>query len=114
MAMTISGTSGVTFPSTAVQGDAAQGYGQTWQNVAASRASGTTYTNSTGKPIMVSFASGWSPANNINVYVNGVQIYTWGIVNNQYVQTGFAFTVPNGNTYSITSPGGFGFWAELR
>lgn len=30
------------------------GYGQTWQSVTAGRTSGTTYTNTTGKPIFVS------------------------------------------------------------
>ena len=90
------------------------GSGQSWTNVLSSRASGTTYTNSTGKPIMVSFSSSFASQNNINVYVDSVQIWTWGITNNYAVQVGTSFIVPNGSTYSITAPGGLAIWAELR
>lgn len=48
--------------------------GQTWKNVTTSRAAGITYTNSTGKPIMVSVAiadyRGYSYASGINAYVD--------------------------------------------
>jgi hypothetical protein len=53
----ITNTGTLTLPTTtgtlALQSDGI-GFSQTWQNVAGSRALGTTYTNSTGKPIAVS------------------------------------------------------------
>ncbi len=51
------------------------GYGQTWQNVVASRALATNYTNTTGKPIMVMVLCHSSTANGI-----GVQITVDGVI----------------------------------
>ena len=87
------------------------GIGQTWQNVAGSRVGGTTYTNSTGRPIVV-LVSGYN--------INGYNTYTVGGVTGQYsgssnATTGavgaVSFVVPNGSTYSIS---GFTTWLELR
>lgn len=87
------------------------GLGQTWQNVAASRAAGVTYTNSTGKPIMVSIEAE-GPANACSISVNGVTItraytstYSWATM---------ATIVPNGSTYMVTSPVTIHIWQELR
>ncbi|WP_431482409.1 phage tail protein [Pseudomonas solani] len=82
----------------------ALGDGQTWQNLTASRVSGTTYTNTTGRPIFVqaSISTG-----GITVVCNGVSI----------VPNGFhaAFVVPNGGTYSIAWTNNLNaVWAELR
>ena len=53
------------------------GYGQTWQNVTASRVAGTNYTNTTGRPITVA-VNGVAPATagNKSLYlaVNGSTI----------------------------------------
>jgi hypothetical protein len=85
------------------------GVGQTWQDVTASRASETTYTNSTGKPIMVNVME--TTNSNSYLYVDGVLVA-------QAVGTGSDSTmsaiVPNGSTYSATLPGGFNAWVELR
>ncbi|BBP84546.1 hypothetical protein PHLH8_41880 [Pseudomonas sp. Pc102] len=80
------------------------GDGQTWQNLTASRVSGTTYTNTTGRPIFVqaSISTG-----GITVICNGVSI----------IPNGFhaAFVVPNGGTYSIAWTNNLNaVWAELR
>ena len=76
------------------------GVGQTWQDVTASRASGTTYTNTTGKPIMVSFWLQSSSSSTISITVNGNTSYSTASANGSGLNS---FTiVPNGSTYSIT------------
>ena len=97
------------------------GIGQTWQNVTASRLSGTTYTNSTGKPIQVAigFSQSLSGSGTAIVVVGGVTISstsygtTAGGASMPYT---FSFIVPNNTTYSITRSGStsLGTWAELR
>lgn len=91
------------------------GVSQTWQNP--SRSLGTTYTNSTGRPIQVTssvYAQGGTYA---RAYVGGVMILDsrtvdcCGIPQISYFP--FSFIVPNGTTYQITG-GGFTIWAELR
>lgn len=72
MAMTLGGTTGITWPSTTVQGDAGIGFGQTWTNVTSSRALSTTYTNSTGKSIQVAWTS--TSGNNPTVTVAGLSL----------------------------------------
>ena len=105
--MAIDGSNGLTFPSASIQSDAAIGYGQTWQNLTASRASGTSYTNSTGKSISVMVvASADSPI----VVVGGVTI----TASSSGVRTA-TFIVPNTSTYTITiASGSFASWSELR
>lgn len=80
------------------------GDGQAWQNVTASRVSGTVYTNTTGRPIQVqvSINSGAVSATCGGVTVTNIAYYT-------------TFVVPAGATYSVTlnnavSP----LWSELR
>lgn len=64
---TIQGTGGQAF--TALS---SLGYSQTWQNVTGSRATGTTYYNTTGRPIKVSCYSSAANANaGISITVNG-------------------------------------------
>jgi hypothetical protein len=90
------------------------GVGQTWQNVTSSRALGTTYTNSTGKPIQVSmnFASTSSTSYAYTVAVDGVTIVS---MTTNYVCPNFNFIVPDGKTYVVSATGNsLGYWAELR
>lgn len=82
----------------------ALGDGQTWQNLTASRVSGTTYTNTTGRPIFVhaSITTG-----SVTAYCNGISIVPNGVY--------AAFVVPNGGTYSIVWTNNLNaVWAELR
>lgn len=81
------------------------GVGQTWQNVKANRMSNTTYTNTTGKPIMVS-VQGDSSAVMFNI--NGLPM-TLNENGNDYG----CFIVPVGATYSVTT-NVILTWAELR
>jgi hypothetical protein len=93
------------------------GVDQTWQNVSGSRVSGTTYTNSTGKPIMIAVSGISSGASAVIIgFVNGVDIIAGGTSTggSAYV-AGFSLIIPNGATYAVTfgncSPA---YWSELR
>ena len=87
------------------------GVGQTWQNVTASRVINTTYTNTTGKPIMINIVTPYTTAwVTINVSGNGVATIDPDV--NLHSATVSAI-VPNGATYSVTGAG-FAVWLELR
>jgi len=93
------------------------GVGQTWQNVTASRASGTTYTNTTGKPIMVSVYSNVFNNNKaqLSAYVDGLNIQVSLNHSNYTGRATVCFIVPAASTYRVT-PGytSIAMWAELR
>lgn len=107
--MILDGTNGVTFPSTTVQSDASLGYGQTWQNVFASRASGTTYYNTTGKPIYMIINSNHTAG--ITLTINGTVVYTQ--VANAVRDTN-SFVIPVGVSYAYTASTAIYTWSELR
>lgn len=91
------------------------GVGQTSQDLTASRALGTTYTNSTGKPIFVS-VRGVSPSGStagVELVIGGVtQPYSSIASSNPTITCGI---VPNGTTYSCNANGcTLGKWVELR
>lgn len=83
------------------------GVGQTWQDVTGSRAVGTTYTNSTGKPITVII---YHTGTTKFVYVGGVAIGS----TNTTVTMPFTIVVPNGVTYSTDAGTTIVKWSELR
>lgn len=89
------------------------GVSQTWQDVTASRTSGTTYTNSTGKPIMVNILVSNGVYTTTTLTVGGVVV---GRCSNPTTSSGAQATlsaiVPNGVTYS--SSGYIEYWTELR
>lgn len=93
------------------------GVNQTWQNVTVSRAIGSTYTNTTGRSIMLSVVvQGTDPINSVSIIVGGVVMFT-----NSRFQTGVgsAFTaqavVPPGITYRVsTVSANLITWLELR
>ena len=113
-----------TAPST-IQGQGGQalaamsslGYGQTWQDVSASRVSGTTYYNTTGKPIMLSITgtnSGTS-ASALTVTISGVSVFAVNRGAGNTQEYSVQLVVPNGGTYSTTETGiTQRIWAELR
>ena len=95
------------------------GYGQTWQDVTASRAIGTTYTNTTGKPIQLS----------VNIVHNssggGSSLSVNGTGRSQFLNnmTGtnivfpYLIIIQPGSTYLITQTAGtisISSWHELR
>jgi hypothetical protein len=86
------------------------GVGQTWQDVSASRTAGVTYTNSTGKPIMVATRT-TATAADFSITVSGVVA---ALCSNAATTRIFLTTiVPNGATY-VVSGYQAGFWSELR
>ena len=79
------------------------GYGQTWQSLAGSRVSGTTYYNTTGKPITV-YAT-CSAGSFTGITVGGVSI----VGNSTFAIT---FLIPVGASYSYVAT--LNNWCELR
>lgn len=76
------------------------GYGQTWQTV--TRVTGTTYYNTTGKPIQVTFI----PTTPTNWSING---YSMPVISGSVVQS----IIPPGASYLLNAAS-VGVWAELR
>jgi hypothetical protein len=86
------------------------GVGQTWQDVTASRSASVTYTNTTGKPIMINIRA--VTGSNIGyITVDGVntEVFTTMAAN------ACSSIVPNGKTYVISSNiAAIYQWFELR
>lgn len=93
------------------------GVGQTWQNLSPSRAYGTTYTNTTGKPIVVSIygTTVSSVASTVSFNINGVTFAAFGMSQAGGITNGGSIIVPAGATYQVTSTNfSLGRWSELR
>lgn len=117
---------GITFPDGTTQATAATsaglgvvGYSQTWQSV--SRALGTTYTNSTGRPIMVLITISVPSQLNSYVYfkINGDTVGGFGetSASQPAMISSHSFIVPAGATYAVVKQVGnpsIWSWWELR
>ena len=88
------------------------GYAQSYQDMTGSRSEGVTYTNTTGKTILVLVSSTDVGNPNYGTYtINGVEFY-WG---GGEIPSAIPMIIPNGSTYSWTSTtGGIRRWYELR
>lgn len=94
------------------------GVGQTWTQfvVGTTRVKGTTYTNTSTKPIQVIIAVGANASADTFFYINGV------VVHQLYVATTAASSIaiataiiPVGSTYAVTGGvAGLSTWWELR
>lgn len=91
------------------------GVGQSWVNQTSIRVASTNYTNTTGRPIMVSVAAYGTTNAVIVATVGGVNLY------GSDAGTGgrgssITFIVPNGVVYSVSMSNitAFQSWAELR
>jgi hypothetical protein len=93
------------------------GIGQINQDVTASRAFGTTYTNTTGKPRYVNvFGQSTSGSDSIKMTINGVIWYSPPTINTANSQTSGFFMVANGATYVanfVIGTGTLQHWIEL-
>jgi hypothetical protein len=93
------------------------GYNQTWQSVTSSRALGTTYTNSTGKPIMVFTKVTWTLDFDgaLTATVDGVDVAYFSA---HTATAAVNFLVPVGSSYSVSSANATNValsqWNELR
>ena len=91
------------------------GYGQTWQNVAASRALGTTYYNTTGKPIQVNAQPQATSNGTSTIVVNGVTAASTvasanlGLLVTAIVPAGATYVVDNNQVSKSLIT-----WTELR
>ena len=114
----IAGTNTITLPAstgTAALTSDVIGVGQTWQTV--TRVTGTTYTNSTGKPIMAAVSYTCDTGNTVQgLTINGITCYAAGC-SGSGDPSGFSLIVPNGATYRFLTNGGsisLVSWSELR
>ena len=98
------------------------GVGQTWQDLTASRVAGTTYTNSTGRPIvaMITINATTSGLGYATLSINGVVLSylgqgSSGSANTVGLWTG-TYIIPAGSTYLLSLTGNITryLWAELR
>ena len=91
------------------------GVGQTYSDVTASRVSGTTYTNSSTRPIMLSIVvrDGGGSA---TLYVNSsIAIRLDDLFGGSYGHVQIVAVVPSGQTYKLDATGNLiTFWGELR
>lgn len=90
------------------------GPSQAWSNVTTSRSTSTTYTNATGRPIMLSVsASGTTPSSSIKLTISGIQIDSATLSSTSHTVQGI---VTSNGTYSVTVTGtvNISTWAELR
>jgi hypothetical protein len=90
------------------------GVSQSWQEVTGSRSAGTTYTNSTGRPIMVSVrVSNTGSVSDTTLLVGG--IVAWEAYNLPDGPRNPVAIVPNGQTYRLNlgSGGNVTRWFEL-
>jgi len=89
------------------------GVGQTWQTVTGSRAIGVTYTNTTGKPILVSIYIYLPSSQSSDLVVDGITVST---MRNPFTSGNYWATIqaiiPNNSTYSASN-GTLQFWSEL-
>lgn len=99
------------------------GVEQAWVDVTASRSAGVTYTNTTGKSILVSIASypNGTGLQSLSFTVDGIILGRIGQVSsgspNTVVQSLSTFVVPNGSTYGVSVFSGtpvLSIWSELR
>ena len=92
------------------------GYGQTWQDVKASRANNTQYQNTTGKPIMV-FVTGGSVSGTTFITAYAGTASANLIVGRNDSRYGFpsvSFIVPDQHYYKVSAGAGIQYWTELR
>lgn len=93
------------------------GHGQTWQDMIASRAVGTTYYNTTGRPITVSVRASISAGGSYIIFnCQGVGT-AFAVAYGPGVQVTVVGIVPPGASYLVTQTGGTAtliMWAELR
>ena len=109
-------STGITFSDASTQTSAPVGSSvQSWQNVLGSRTFGTTYTNSTGRPIMVYVQANQSGAAYMNESVRGFNSSMAPAVGSPTISLNFI--VQSGGTYNVSNQGVVftpDAWKELR
>lgn len=91
-----------------VLGDRDFGIGQTWQDVTLSRSLDTTYTNNTGKPIQIFINLNFGQTGFF--VLNGIPLQITDFDGASFI----SLTIPNTNTYRVSSPADVIRWLEMR
>jgi hypothetical protein len=116
MTVTLTGTS-INFPVGTQEksvGGFVPGIGMTWQSVTSSRAVLTTYTNATGRPIMVFVKMADSGSNACVFDIDGVTVSATSH-NGGNGNSSFQGIIPTGSTYRVSNGSWpIGSWQELR
>lgn len=89
------------------------GVGQTWQDVSGSRSAGTSYQNTTSKPIMVAITGGGSIERTLQASTNGSTWVTVATIEANEEHT-FSLIVPPDHYYRVSGAITVTTWAELR
>ena len=91
------------------------GVGQTWQNMFASRAAGTTYTNTTGRPIQIVVGATSTVQFVIfEMEINGLStLFGRSVFNGSSSFASITATIPHNTTYRLVT-GNINTWIELR
>lgn len=88
------------------------GVGQTWQDVGGSRSAGTSYRNTTGKPIMVAIRGNTNSTHYLQVSTDNA---TWISVGSTIAaNANMTAIVPDDHYYRLQSGATFNGWSELR
>lgn len=91
------------------------GYGQAWIDVTGSRVVGTTYYNTTGKPICVCAVGANAQTSSMSILVNGVTAAsTFASLGGSQMIQGVTTVVPVGASYVFNTPYGMTVCSELR
>lgn len=104
----VSTAQAVTAAQAKVLGDRDFGIGQTWQDVTLSRSSDTTYTNNTGKPIQIFINLNFGQTGFF--VLNGIPLQITDFDGASFI----SLTIPNTNTYRVSSPADVIRWLEMR
>lgn len=90
------------------------GWGQTWQDVASSRAVNTAYQNTTGKPIVFSIQPVGNSSGSLQVSSNGSTYVTAATASDYSSAINSSQVIVPPNHYYQFAGAGFNLWSELR
>lgn len=90
------------------------GVGQTWQDVTGSRLVGVTYTNTSGKAIVLSVNALAADASDNRITVDGDEIVNADTETGRVTNVNMRTIIPNGSSYVITATDGIISVFELR
>lgn len=92
------------------------GEDQAWQDMSASRAINTVYTNTTGRSIEASVSIRLQPSESAAFEINGAEVQKQNVGINTTLRTDWNITIPDGATYEVTTidTPNLEIWSELR
>ena len=90
--------------------------GQSWVDVSSNRSFETTFTNTTGRPIMVVITLRGQGGRTISFNIDGITVWRGKSEDSNFTRTASTAVVLNGSTYRLLNPGDLVIdrWVELR